>query len=213
MKKIIIFIFIINFFLENTTMATKNSLKEYRKQRDFSESPEPKGNNKTTINSSPFMIHKHWASHVHYDLRIKIGNTLKSWAVPKGPSTKTSIKRLAILVEDHPLEYANFEGTIQQDQYGGGTVMIWDEGTFHSIREKNGALVPIEESFKDGRIEILLDGKKLKGNYALIKTTPTKNWLLIKMDDEFANKRINQKIRGRSARTGRTKGQIEKQEK
>jgi DNA ligase D-like protein (predicted 3'-phosphoesterase) len=144
------------------------ALEEYKKLRDFSKSPEPKDGRKTTRNI--FVVHEHDASHLHYDLRLLIGGVLRSWAVPKEPPEKGGVKRLAIQTEDHPLEYADFEGIIPEGMYGAGTVRIWDKGEF--ILEKD-----------DGN-ELLfeLKGRKLVGKYALIKTKfrGKDSWLFFK---------------------------------
>jgi DNA ligase D-like protein (predicted 3'-phosphoesterase) len=142
---------------------------EYKKLRDFSRSPEPEGSDKKS-DDKIFVVHEHNASHLHYDLRLSIGGVLRSWAVPKEPPEKEGIKRLAIQTEDHPLEYANFEGTIPEGMYGAGTVRIWDKGEF-SIEEE-----------KDGRLLFELKGKRLSGRYALIKTKfkGKESWLFFK---------------------------------
>ncbi|VVB86634.1 DNA polymerase Ligase (LigD) [uncultured archaeon] len=144
-------------------------LEEYRKLRDFSKSPEPeKSDNKNADNI--FVVHEHKGMHLHYDLRLSIRGVLRSWAVPKEPPEKEGIKRLAIQTEDHPLEYADFEGTIPDGAYGAGTVRIWDNGEFR-----------IEEE-KDDRLLFELNGKKLSGRYALIKTKfrGKDSWLFFK---------------------------------
>jgi bifunctional non-homologous end joining protein LigD len=156
------------------------SLQKYRKNRDFKRSTEPYGNikkNKQLI----YIIQKHAASHLHYDLRLELNGVLKSWAIPKGPSLDSSIKRLAVHVEDHPIEYAKFEGIIPKGEYGGGTVMLWDVGTW--ISENNDA----NFSYKKGHLSFILKGKKLKGawNLVQIKNNP-KNWLFIKVKDKYA---------------------------
>jgi bifunctional non-homologous end joining protein LigD len=156
------------------------SLQAYRKKRDFKHSSEPYGNikkNKQLI----YIIQKHAASHLHYDLRLELNGVLKSWAIPKGPSLDSSIKRLAVHVEDHPIEYAKFEGIIPQGEYGGGTVMLWDVGTW--VCETADA----NSAYKKGHLSFILKGKKLKGawNLVQIKNNP-KNWLLIKVKDKFA---------------------------
>jgi len=132
-------------------------LEEYKKLRDFSKSPEPEGSDKKRSDNL-FVVQEHDSSHLHYDLRLSLGGVLRSWAVPKEPPEKDSIKRLAIQTEDHPLEYAEFEGTIPDGIYGAGTVRIWDKGEF-----------TIEEE-KDDRLLFELKGKRLSGRYALIKT-------------------------------------------
>lgn len=156
------------------------SLQKYRKKRDFQHSPEPYGRikkNKQLI----YIIQKHAASHLHYDLRLELNGVLKSWAIPKGPSLDSSIKRLAVHVEDHPIEYAKFEGIIPKGEYGGGTVMLWDVGVW--VCETADA----NSAYKKGHLSFILKGKKLKGawNLVQIKNSP-KNWLFIKVKDKFA---------------------------
>lgn len=188
----------------------QSKLKNYRQQRDFSQTPEPKASiaKKRQSKKPVFVIQKHAASHMHYDFRIQIGSALKSWAIPKGISSNPSEKHLAIETEDHPLDYAEFEGVIPEGNYGSGTVMVWDIGTFKNIKTKNGKLVSLQECLKRGTIEIELDGKKLHGNYALIHTKlgDGRQWLLLKMKDEYANRRITNL--NKSALTGRTMKQI-----
>jgi DNA ligase D-like protein (predicted 3'-phosphoesterase) len=136
-----------------------------------------------------FVVQKHDASRLHYDFRIEIEGILKSWAVPKGPSTNPREKRLAVETEDHPLEYADFEGTIPEGEYGAGTVLIWDTGTYRNLKEKNGKEVPLSKCYDSGHITVWLEGRKLKGGYALTRfRKDIKNqWLLVKMDDEEAD--------------------------
>lgn len=172
------------------------SLRKYKSKRDLNNSGEPKGNKtseKKPHDKPIFVIQKHDASHLHYDFRIEINGALKSWAIPKGPSTNPSIKRLAVETEDHPMEYATFEGVIPEGHYGAGPVIVWDTGTFNNIKEKDGKIVSLEQSYKNGQIEVDLHGKKLQGGYALIRTAPAneKKWLLIKMRDEYADARRN----------------------
>src|SRR6478735_5922491 len=149
------------------------SLSVYKKKRSFTETPEPTGG-KASGNELRFVIQKHDASHLHYDFRLEMEGVLKSWAVPKGPSTDPAIKRLAMMVEDHPFDYRNFEGIIPKGQYGGGTVIVWDEGTYEMAGEF-GSKKEMEKSLlqglKKGKIHFLLHGKKLKGEFALVKTT------------------------------------------
>lgn len=138
--------------------------------------------------SPRFVVQKHEATQLHYDFRLEIGGVLKSWAVPKGPSTNPGDKRLAIPVEDHALEYGTFEGVIPEGQYGAGTVLVWDRGTYRNLRaEKDGATMA--ESLREGKVEVALEGGKLRGGYALVKMRGRKEWLLIKMDDEQADAR------------------------
>lgn len=197
-------------------MAT---LKPYQDKRDFEKTPEPKGSNvKKNSNSPSFVIQKHDATNLHYDFRLEIDNTLKSWAIPKGPSTDPSVKRMAIPTEDHPLDYADFEGTIPEDQYGGGTVMIWDKGTFKNIKkDEKGQSISLKKSYEMGTLEFWLEGKKLKGGFALVKMKSGKmkgNWLLIKMKDDQADaRRKPTNTENKSVVTGRTMEEIAKGEK
>ncbi|MCF8234247.1 MAG: 3'-phosphoesterase [Bacteroidales bacterium] len=171
----------------------KSDLNEYKEKRDFKKTTEPKGGKKKKSDKPRFVIQKHDASSLHYDFRIEIEGVMKSWAIPKGPSTDPSEKRLATLTEDHPIEYADFEGTIPEDQYGGGTVIVWDGGTYRNIRaDKEDDGMSMQESFEDGKVEVWLEGKKLKGGYVLIHTKQggnEKNWLFKKMKDEEADAR------------------------
>lgn len=192
--------------------------KDYEGKRDFSKTKEPqKGSKKGNKEAPVFVIQKHDATNLHYDFRLEIDDTLKSWSVPKGPSTDPSVKRMAIPTEDHPLEYADFEGTIPEDQYGGGTVMIWDKGTFRNIKkDKDDNPIDLSDSYKMGTVEVELDGKKISGGYALIQMKSGNmkgNWLLIKMDDDQADARrkpVN--TENKSVVSNRTMKQIEKEE-
>jgi DNA ligase D-like protein (predicted 3'-phosphoesterase) len=139
-----------------------------------------------------FVIHKHDARTLHYDLRLEVGGVLRSWAVPKGPSTDPREKRLAVAVEDHPLEYGDFEGVIPEGEYGAGTVLIWDAGTYRNIsHDDQGEDVPLDDALEKGRAAFWLAGEKLEGGYALLRTKRNegKDWLLVKMDDEGADAR------------------------
>ncbi len=172
-----------------------DALVEYKKKRDFKDTPEPQGSSATKKHKKPiFVIQQHDASHMHYDLRLEIDGVLVSWAVPKGPSTDPHDKRLAIETEDHPMDYATFEGIIPEGNYGAGSVIVWDKGTYENIKEKDGAIIPMNECHTNGQIEIVLHGKKLQGGYALVRThlDGKKNqWLLIKMNDDHADARRN----------------------
>ena len=145
------------------------ALSEYQKIRDFTKSPEPQGGTKHSAGNI-FVVHEHDASHLHYDLRLEIGGVLRSWAIPKEPPVKDGVKRLAIQTEDHPLEYADFEGTIPEGMYGAGTVRIWDSGEF------------VIEKEKDEELLFELKGRKLIGKYALIRTKfkGKDSWLFFK---------------------------------
>ncbi|MDZ4221280.1 MAG: DNA polymerase ligase N-terminal domain-containing protein [Patescibacteria group bacterium] len=161
-------------------------LKEYKAKRDFKKTSEPAGSSKKHASKQPmFVVQKHQARALHYDVRLEIDGVLKSWAVPKGPPLKSADKRLAVMTEDHPMEYASFEGEIPEGEYGAGTVEIWDKGTYHNIKQKkDGFEMPMKSCVREGRIEISFSGKKLKGAYALIRTSfggQKKNWLMLKM--------------------------------
>lgn len=189
-------------------MKSKSSLKKYQKKRNFGKTPEPKRTTAKKSFGTKFVIQLHHASHKHYDFRLQVGRVLKSWAIPKGISTNPAIKRLAVQTKDHPLSYASFEGVIPEGNYGAGTVMIWDYGTYRNIKEKNGKIISMNQCLKNGHIEVCLHGKKLKGNYALIKTKlPAKNsWLLIKIKDKYAHTAIKNKTK--SAKTERSMKEI-----
>jgi DNA ligase D-like protein (predicted 3'-phosphoesterase) len=190
---------------------TKDSLKTYRAKRDFTQSPEPKNSTSSTESTHIFVIQKHAASHLHYDLRLAFDGVLKSWAVPKGPSLNPSEKRLAMQVEDHPMDYKDFEGIIPQGSYGGGTVMVWDYGTYENIKYKDGQLIPFKTCLEHGTIEIFLYGEKIQGGYALVRMNRAKGneWLLIKMRDKYASARKNPvNTQNKSVKTGRTMTQI-----
>lgn len=139
------------------------------------------------------MVHKHDASSLHYDFRIEGDGVLKSWAVPKGPSTDPREKRLAVRTEDHPLDYADFEGVIPEGEYGAGAVIVWDCGTYDNITRKDGKAVTVADALEDGHLLIWLNGKKLSGGFALHRTQmgSDKNWLLVKMDDDKSDARRN----------------------
>lgn len=188
-------------------MATQiKKLTPYAERRNFGKTPEPEPKTHIQRTKNPlFVIQEHHASHLHWDLRLEINDVLKSWAVPKGPSINPTEKRLAILTEDHPLEYAHFEGTIPEGLYGAGTVMVWDIGTY--INEKT---IPMDQCFDEGRIEITVKGKKLLGTFALIRLKSSeKNWIFFKIDDAFAHTGTAiTKTHNKSALTGRTVVQI-----
>jgi bifunctional non-homologous end joining protein LigD len=196
---------------EKRPMALKkNSLVTYKKKRHFKRTPEPKPK-QSTSKEPIFVIQKHAASHLHYDLRLAIHGALVSWAVPKGVPTKIGEKRLAIQTEDHPMSYATFEGVIPKGEYGGGTVMVWDYGTYANIKYHNGELVPVDDALDKGTVEFVLHGKKLNSAYALIKTRYGENqWLLVKIRMPKGIKRTAKKTvpAARSALSGKTMQQI-----
>jgi bifunctional non-homologous end joining protein LigD len=180
------------------------SLVTYRKKRNFKATSEPKGQ-KSASRKFIYVVQKHQASHLHYDFRLALKGVLKSWAVPKGPSLQPSERRLAVEVEDHPLEYAKFEGIIPKGEYGGGAVMLWDKGTWEPLGD------PIE-GYHDGKIEFMLHGEKLKGQWVLVKMKTQgrrPNWLLIKHKDKYANHLSDEKLLNtKSVKSGRNLEEI-----
>jgi bifunctional non-homologous end joining protein LigD len=167
-------------------------LQVYIQKRDFSKTPEPATSAGNNSNSLVFVIQKHAASHLHYDFRLEMDGVLKSWAIPKGPTTNPKVKHLAMMVEDHPFDYRNFEGNIPQGEYGGGTVIVWDHGTYEPIEQVDGKSAQealLLRELSSGSLKIKLNGQKLKGEFALIKTQGMGNngWLLIKHNDQFAS--------------------------
>lgn len=189
------------------------ALQRYIEKRNFKESPEPKGG-KPDSSRLRFVIQKHDASHLHYDFRLELDGVLKSWAVPKGPSTDPTVKRLAMMVEDHPYNYRNFEGIIPSG-YGAGTVIIWDEGFFEPAGEHDGSKAAQEKllraGMRQGKLHVLLDGKKLKGEYGLVKTRglAENSWLLFKVKDKFAS-RDDITLKDKSVVSRKTIAQMEK---
>jgi bifunctional non-homologous end joining protein LigD len=165
------------------------TLDEYRKKRNFSATPEPSGEapKKKEASNLIYVIQKHRATQLHYDFRLEWAGTLLSWAVPKGPSLDPATKRLAMQVEDHPIEYADFEGIIPENEYGGGTVMVWDIGTWEPESPN------VDEALKKGDLKFTLHGKKLHGSWALVRTAGwggnrgKPSWLLIKHRDAYAS--------------------------
>jgi len=161
-----------------------------------------------------FVIQKHDARTLHYDFRLEVDGVLKSWAVPKGPSTNPRERRLAVAVEDHPLDYADFEGRIPDGEYGAGAVLVWDRGTYRNLRAEDDKPVSMSEALAEGRIAVRLEGKKLRGGYALIRTGKSDDarWLLIKMNDEAADATYDPvSSEPESVLTGRTLEEIAQQ--
>lgn len=185
------------------------SLSAYKKKRHFDVTPEPAGKEKSSKGFLRFVIQKHDASHVHYDFRLEMEGVLKSWAVPKGPSLNPADKRLAMQVEDHPYDYRNFEGVIPAGSYGGGTVIVWDEGTYELMsderlnrKEQERTLL---KQLHSGNLKLRMHGKKIKGDYALfqMKGRGERSWILVKKDDEFASKKDITKDE-KSVKSGKT---------
>ena len=165
------------------------SLSKYNKKRDFKQTQEPKGKVEKSANKLIFVVQKHAASHLHYDFRLEMNGVLKSWAVPKGPSMNPEVKRLAMMVEDHPYSYKDFEGTIPTGNYGAGNVIVWDNGTYIPIEKTESPEKTLLANLKKGRLSFILKGKKLKGEFSLVKLSGKQEnaWLLIKKNDEFAS--------------------------
>ncbi|MGD2046343.1 MAG: DNA polymerase ligase N-terminal domain-containing protein [Gemmatimonadota bacterium] len=190
------------------------SLEEYLSKRDPSRTPEPTGDGEGGPDDEAwFVIQEHDASSHHFDFRLRVGDVLRSWAVPKGPSTDPSERRLAVPTEDHPLEYASFEGVIPRDEYGGGTVIVWDAGRYDTLGEDDGDKGDIEQQLEAGHATVWLHGEKIRGGYALIRTDDDQRWLLIKMDDEEADARRNpESTEPESVVSGRTLDEVRREE-
>jgi DNA ligase D-like protein (predicted 3'-phosphoesterase) len=192
-------------------VVDERALAEYRSKRDLRRTPEPSGERRRTGGAREpiFVVHKHAARSEHYDFRLEVGGVLKSWAVPKGPSTDPAVKRLAIRVEDHPLDYADFEGVIPEGQYGAGPVIVWDTGTYRNRTKRDGAEVPPERALEEGHLVVELCGQKLRGGYALTRTDTDRRgrerWLLVKKRDAEAQPGIDiAAARPESVLSGRT---------
>lgn len=192
-------------------------LKEYKQKRSFAATPEPRGG-KPSGKALQFVVQKHDASRLHYDFRLEMGGVLKSWAIPKGPSLNPADKRLAMMVEDHPFDYKDFEGIIPAGNYGAGTVMVWDEGTYESLEETDGSKAAQEKALlkglREGSLKFRLNGQKLKGEFALVRTKGRgeNSWLLIKHRDRYASEKpVTDK--DKSVLSKKTIGQIAKDPK
>ena len=189
-------------------------LGEYRRKRDFNRTAEPRGGRRKAATKLAYVIQKHAASHLHFDLRLELDGVMKSWAVPKGPSLDPAVKRLAMQVEDHPIEYNAFEGTIPKGEYGGGTVMIWDRGTYtYGGDEDLDPEEALRQGYARGDFKFVLHGKRLNGSWVLVRTRrgdPKRaQWLLIKHRDEFAEPGSEVVVEYlSSAATGRTMDEI-----
>ena len=168
-------------------------LNSYFEKRNFSTTNEPMGPGSESKPELVFVVQKHAASHLHYDFRLELNGVLKSWAIPKGPSMNPDHKRLAIMVEDHPYDYKDFEGIIPEGNYGAGKVIVWDNGTYrladNEIINKENAEKVISTHLDEGHLSFILEGKKLKGEFSIIKLKGRKDnsWLLIKKQDKYAN--------------------------
>lgn len=189
------------------------SLSLYKKKRRFDETPEPSGKEKSSKKGLRFVVQKHDASHLHYDFRLEMEGVLKSWAVPKGPSLNPNDKRLAMMVEDHPYDYRDFEGIIPAGNYGGGTVIVWDEGTYEPLESDNLSRKDQEKlllkQLYAGNLKFILHGKKIQGEFALfqMKSRGDRSWILMKKKDEFATSKDVLK-NDKSVKSGKTLVQI-----
>jgi DNA ligase D-like protein (predicted 3'-phosphoesterase) len=201
----------------------KRSLEEYERKRDFSKTREPSGKRKRAKKGEPkrrhprFTIQKHAATSLHYDLRLEVGGVLASWAVPKGPSLDPRDKRLAMRTEDHPMDYLEFEGVIPKGEYGGGPVIVWDRGVYENISHtRAGVELTMDEALEKGDIKVFLLGEKVKGPYALVRTSKPgdrEQWLLIKKKGEGADaRRRPTSSQPESVLTGRTIEQVLEEE-
>jgi bifunctional non-homologous end joining protein LigD len=163
-------------------MTVRQSLKTYRTKRRFKRTPEPRGGRARHATASRFVVQRHAATSLHYDFRLEVGGVLKSWAVPKGLPARVGDKRLAMETEDHPLEYIDFEGTIPAGEYGAGTVVIWDRGTYRGLTRRDDKPVSADDALGHGQLELHLEGKKARGNYLLKRMGATgRKWLLIRV--------------------------------
>ena len=194
---------------------SKRQLKTYLSKRNFTKTSEPDGRGRSKSSGGPrFVVQKHAASRLHYDFRLEVDGVLVSWAVPKGPSTDPRDKRLAVRTEDHPLAYASFEGVIPPGEYGAGAVLVWDAGTYRNLMVGKDEPASMREALDQGHVEVWLEGRKLRGGYALVHSRlggEDRNWLLIKMRDEGADARRNPtSTEPRSVLSGRTIAEVAK---
>jgi bifunctional non-homologous end joining protein LigD len=181
-------------------------LTDYKKKRRFDKTPEPGPEKKRTKTGRLFVVQKHRATQLHYDFRLEVDGVLKSWAVPKGPSLDPTVRRLAMQVEDHPVDYAKFEGVIPEGEYGGGTVMVWDYGTYEPEGSDN-----VADALRRGELKFSLNGKKLQGSWVLVRTRE-RQWLLIKHRDYYTTDEEVTEVAPASILTRRTLAEIAEDE-
>jgi bifunctional non-homologous end joining protein LigD len=198
-------------------MPSSDQLANYKRKRSFQKSPEPSGERGLQASDRPrFVIQKHAARSLHYDLRLELAGVLKSFAIPKGPSTDPSDKRMATPTEDHPLDYGDFEGVIPAGEYGAGTVLVWDAGSYSNLTEKKGQQIPLDQALANGHAVVSLQGDKLSGGFALTRiATGTKNerWLFVKTNDKHADPDNNLlEAKRNSVLSGRSMDEITNQE-
>ncbi|MEU6071729.1 MULTISPECIES: DNA polymerase ligase N-terminal domain-containing protein [Streptomyces] len=194
-------------------MDADDRLRKYHGKRDFERTGEPAGGSAPAAAEPRFVVQIHDARRMHFDFRLEVDGVLKSWSIPKGPSTDPGDKRLAVPTEDHPLEYEDFEGVIPKGEYGGGTVIVWDRGTYEPLsHDRRGRPVDFEESLERGHATFRLHGSKLRGEYALtrLRTDGSDDaWLLVKKGSARAHGHgTPDPHRARSVRTGRTLAQV-----
>jgi DNA ligase D-like protein (predicted 3'-phosphoesterase) len=184
----------------------EDRLRDYHRKRDFKKTSEPRGRARRRTSGPRFVVQEHAARSHHYDFRLEVDGVLKSWAVPKGPSTNPKEKRFATATEDHPLDYIDFEGTIPKGEYGAGAVIVWDTGVYRNVTDAGD--VPIEHALEKGHARVVLEGEKLRGTWALTRfrgRDGKDEWLLVKTRDDSADARRNLvKSRPESVKTGRT---------
>ena len=191
------------------TEEHRDGLERYREKRNFAKTPEPIGGHAPTGEEPVFVIQKHAATHLHYDLRLEVNGMLKSWSVPRGPSSDSSDRRLAVMTEDHPLDYQDFEGVIPRGQHGAGQVIVWDHGTYRNVTDDPDHPTPMARAIEDGKVEVFFEGSKVKGGYALIRMhradEEREDWLLVKLKDEYVGSLPEDlEDRPESVLTGRT---------
>ncbi|MQA88081.1 MAG: DNA ligase [Streptosporangiales bacterium] len=197
-------------------MTRKDTLREYRSKRSFDRTPEPSGKTRGRGGRARFVVHEHEATSLHYDFRLEAAGVLKSWAVPKGPSTDPREKRLAMRTEDHPVAYADFEGVIPEGEYGAGAVIVWDAGGYDNLTEdRDGRQVPVDDAVERGHVTVRLHGEKLSGGYALtrMRSGERERWLLVKTADDDADARRDPvRTQRKSVRSGRTVDEVAAEE-
>jgi bifunctional non-homologous end joining protein LigD len=193
-------------------MSDDERLASYRARRDPSVSPEPYGSEPSRGERPRFVIQRHEASSVHFDFRLEVAGVLVSWSVPKGPSTDPRQKRLAVRTEDHPVDYVDFEGRIPGDEYGGGSVVVWDTGAYEHCTRHGGVQIAAQEALQRGHLVVWLHGAKISGGYALTRfrtRDSRENWLLVKENDEAADRRRKPaKTQPESVLTGRSNTEV-----
>jgi DNA ligase D-like protein (predicted 3'-phosphoesterase) len=171
-------------------MSDDPRLDKYLAKRDFTLTAEPTGGGPTG-GLPRFVVQKHAARRLHYDVRLEVEGVLVSWAVPQGPSYDPSVKRLAVMTEDHPMDYAGFEGTIPKGQYGGGAVVVWDAGVYHNLTaDKQGNVRPMREAIERGHVKVWFEGEKLVGTWAFTRIED-RQWLLVKVKDATADPEVD----------------------